>query len=159
MPPKEVILIKESINNYFQTIKITDIVFTENGVTSGDIDITKVYDFTGVIGISGKYKGGLFVTCERALLAKIMKVVMNEDLDENSIQEAMLADLIGEMANTMSGYFQGVYGNEFSISIPHVVIGQANLSPIHVTIRKPSYWVSFSWKNCKGLFAFSIEAR
>jgi chemotaxis protein CheX len=64
-----------------------------------------VFDYTGVIGISGSRRGGVYYTADRKLLEEFGKSMPEEaDLDE-----AAFGDMVGEMANTTASpqWFSG----------------------------------------------------
>jgi chemotaxis protein CheX len=75
-------------------------------------------DYTGVIGISGRQRGAVFFTSDSALLTKVL-----ETLGEVEIDSEAMADLVGEVANTISGNARRFYGHEFRITVPTVMQG------------------------------------
>lgn len=77
-----------------------------------------VYDYTGVIGISGVMRGVVYVSASEQLL----RVLLN-DMQESNNSEAMLVDLVGEIANTVAGNARSEFGPEFHISTPLVFKG------------------------------------
>ncbi len=77
-----------------------------------------VYDYTGVIGISGVMKGVVYVSASKALLLELL-----QDMQESDNTDAMLIDLIGEIANTVAGNARREFGADFHISTPFVFTG------------------------------------
>lgn len=77
-----------------------------------------VYDYTGVIGISGVMRGVVYVSASEQLLR-----VLLDDMQESNNGEEMLTDLVGEIANTVSGNARSEFGPEFHISTPLVFKG------------------------------------
>lgn len=78
----------------------------------------KSHDYTGIIGISGgRYKGCVYFTAPRVLLHNLLLFMEEESTEEN------IRDLIGEIANTVSGNARTEYGSEFMISVPIVITG------------------------------------
>lgn len=77
-----------------------------------------VYDYTGVIGISGIMRGVVYVSASEPLL----RVLLN-DMRESNTSEDMLVDLVGEIANTVAGNARSEFGSEFHISTPLVFKG------------------------------------
>ena len=101
---KDVDLAREAILNYFATYNLDqEIVFGETRVIKG-LKEDYVYDYTGLIGISGDYEGGVYITCRVGLLEAVYKAITKID-PEKPFSEPF-SDLIGEMANTLAGYFQ-----------------------------------------------------
>lgn len=76
-------------------------------------------DFSGVIGISGRHRGAVYFTSGRDLLATLL-----ERLGDGQIDDASLADLVGEVANTIAGNARRYFGTEFLISVPIVLTGR-----------------------------------
>lgn len=77
-----------------------------------------VYDYTGVIGISGVMKGVVYVSASKALLLELL-----QDMQESDNTDTMLIDLIGEIANTVAGNARREFGDNFHISTPFVFTG------------------------------------
>lgn len=77
-----------------------------------------VYDYTGVIGVSGVMRGVVYVSASEQLLR-----VLLDDMSESNKSEDMLTDLVGEIANTVSGNARSEFGPEFHISTPLVFKG------------------------------------
>lgn len=79
----------------------------------------RVDDYTGMIGISGVRQGSIYFTAPRAMLRHILLA-----LGENSSNDDLYCDLVGEIANTISGNARRQLGSEFSISVPDVIRGE-----------------------------------
>ena len=78
----------------------------------------KVYDYTGVIGISGVQKGVVYFSATRDLLSSIL-----DSMGETDKSEENYVDLAGEVANTIAGNARKEFGSEFHISVPFVFKG------------------------------------
>lgn len=97
-------------------------------------------DYTGIIGISGAYKGCVYFTAPSALLKHLTLSMGETDTsDEN------LIDMVGEVANTLSGNARRALGKDFMISVPMVVQGAP--SAIHLPKELRSYVIPISWKS------------
>ena len=100
------------------------------------------FDFTGIIGISGPHKGCVYFTAPTALLRHLLVA-----LGEPNVQEEYLRDLVGEVANTISGNARSEYGSEFMISVPVVMQGAPDGIYFHREHRSyviPIYWKAYS---------------
>lgn len=73
-------------------------------------------DYTGIIGVSGIRKGMIYFSAPRAMLRHILLV-----LGENDSGDELYTDLVGEIANIISGNARRNLGSEFNISVPEVV--------------------------------------
>jgi chemotaxis protein CheX len=72
-------------------------------------------EYTGIIGISGKAHGAVCFTASGVMLEKILGF-----LNESPSSRDMLCDLVGEIANTLSGNAREEFGRDFLISVPVV---------------------------------------
>ncbi len=74
------------------------------------------YDYLGVITVSGRRKGAVCFTAPRSML-----IVLLMRMHETDTGDANIRDLVGEVANTISGNARRDFGPEFQISAPSVV--------------------------------------
>ena len=79
-----------------------------------------VLDYTGVIGISGPRKGGIYFTTGSKLLTELTKVILEVD----EADEETLLDMVGELTNTIAGNARKSFGADFLISVPVLVRGR-----------------------------------
>ena len=96
--------------------------------------------YTGVIGISGPIKGCIYFTAPRVLLKHLLL-----SIGENETSSEYMLDLVGEVANTLSGNARRELGKEFVISVPMVVEGNPTAIQLPKDLR--SYVVPITWKS------------
>jgi chemotaxis protein CheX len=84
-------------------------------VTHGAPDVG---DYTGVITVSGRRSGLVYFTAPRGML-----IVMLMKMNESDVSHDNLCDLVGEIANTISGNARRDFGRDFNISAPTIVSG------------------------------------
>jgi chemotaxis protein CheX len=84
-------------------------------VTQG---VPEFHEYTGVISITGRREGIVYFTAPRGMLT-----VMLMKMNESNVSHENLCDLVGEVANTISGNARRDFGNDFTISVPNVVVG------------------------------------
>ncbi len=106
-------------------------------------------EFTGAIGISGRHRGTVYFTADRALLMLLMKEVG----EQNMTRENML-DLVGDVANTISGNARNHFGNDFMISVPTLIYGQ---DALHLPKGIKSYALPVVWKGYRASVIVVIE--
>lgn len=100
-------------------------------------------EYTGIIGISGERRGGIYVTCDLQFLTDlILKVIGTTD---NS--PAMVKDMVGELANTISGNATKAFGRNFNISVPIILEGVPK--SLTLPIDTPTYVIPVQWQNHK----------
>ena len=110
-----------------------------------------VLEYTGIIGISGKRKGSIYVTTSENMLSSIAKLILGiEDIGKEDIK-----DLVGEIANTISGNVRQAYGSDFMISVPVVVEGKAKDIKLPDNIQ--SFVIPITWKEHKSFLVVCLE--
>lgn len=95
-------------------------------------------ELTGMIDISGKAHGAVGFTATHAMLASILR-----SLNEDHIDQDAAADLVGEIANTLSGNAREEFGSDFKISVPVVLKNQeasARFPKEHLNYVIPVIW-------------------
>ncbi len=104
----------------------------------------QILDYTGLIRITGLRRGVVCFTAPKSMLG-----VMLMRMAETDTSHANLCDLVGEVANTLSGNARRDFGRQFIISTP-TVLGNAsaavgfgaNSRPVVVPINWRSYHAS-----------------
>lgn len=96
-------------------------------------------EFTGIIAISGKAEGCVYLTADRAMLDQLMEDIGAhvERSDEN------MMDLIGEVANVIASNVRRDFGPEFKVSTPVTMHGSETEPPVpiaEVTMSIPIQW-------------------
>ncbi len=97
------------------------------------------YDVTGIIGISGPSRGCVYFTAPRILLKHLLL-----SIGETDTRSENLFDLVGEVANTISGNARSIFGHEFMISVPVMLEGAP--TSIHLPTNSRSYVIPIYWK-------------
>lgn len=127
----------DSVANYFRQLQDDEIVISTPYLNENHTPI--VSDYTGVIGITGNNKGLVYFTAPKPLLEKILTVMQETDNSEDN-----LVDLVGEVANTISGNARSQFGSEFNISVPFVFRGQPD--SINIPKDRHSFVIPLEWK-------------
>ncbi len=110
-----------------------------------------VLEYTGIIGISGKRKGSIYITTNEEMLKEIAHIILGlDDIGKDDIK-----DLVGEIANTISGNVRQAYGSDFMISVPVVVEGQAK--DIKMPDNIQSFVVPLTWHDHKSFLVVCLE--
>lgn len=109
-------------------------------------------DYTGIIKIKGKFSGVVCFNASKEILDKMLKIMYNETNSNNH----MLKDLVGEVANIISGNARkNVYfGDKFQISTPKVVTG---IPDEDLFSDSNSYVIPLEWNNSKASLLISIR--
>lgn len=139
----------EVVKNYFNQFDEDELV-VDTPYLSEDKQ-PHVYDYTGVIGISGVMRGVVYVTASTQLLQVLLR-----DMHENDRDESLMVDLVGEIANTVSGNARSEFGPEFHISIPFVFKG----TPQSIILPKEgrAFIIPILWQKQVGEIVVCLEA-
>lgn len=97
-------------------------------------------EFTGLIGVSGVRKGCVYVTASQIMLKAVLVRMGVKNLGKEEI-----SDLVGEIANTISGAARREFGGQFHISVPIVVSGDPDT--IHLPKSIKCYAIPIAWKS------------
>lgn len=98
-------------------------------------------DYTGIIGISGNRKGCVYFSAPRILLRHLLL-----SLGEKEYAEELLIDLVGEVANTVSGNARNEFGSDFMISVPMIILGKPNSIQLPEALNK-AIVIPITWQN------------
>lgn len=109
----------------------------------------ELQDFTGIIGISGRYRGAVYFTASRTMLVRVLAAMGESDTGNDN-----LADLAGEIANTISGNARADFGKDFLIAAPMVVRGSNEKMTLPKGLR--SYSVPIVWRGHRAQLVISV---
>jgi chemotaxis protein CheX len=105
------------VQRYFESLKRDVMVVIEPPFIK---DEEKPFlEYTGIIGVSGKARGAVCFTANRVMLESILSF-----MHEAPVNRDIICDLVGEIANTLSGNAREEFGRDFLISVPIVSTGQ-----------------------------------
>jgi chemotaxis protein CheX len=107
------------------------------------------YEYTGVIGISGARKGVVYFTAPRGMLTVLLMRMQETDTSDESIR-----DLVGEVANTISGNARRDFGKNFVISVPVVV---AHEEEKVTTPHARSFVIPINWRTHSAKLVVCLE--
>jgi len=110
-----------------------------------------VLQFTGLIGITGKRKGSIYYTAGKEQLEALAKIML--DLEDVSNED--MKDLVGEVANTVSGNLRQSFGSDFQISVPVVVEGPAK--DIKMPKDIDTYVLPINWRDFESFLVVCLE--
>ena len=127
----------EGTTNYFEVAAQQPATIGSPYLMEG---VPAVHDYTGVISISGKREGVVYFTAPRAMLTVLLM-----KMQENDFSHENMRDLVGEVANTISGNARRDFGSEFVISVPSVLAGERAELPVIPGAR--SFVIPINWRS------------
>ncbi len=137
----------DGATNYFETTaQQSASVGSPYLVTDGN---PGAYDYTGIIGISGARKGIVYFSAPRGMLAVLLMRMQETDTSDENIK-----DLVGEVANTISGNARRDFGRNFVISVPTVVAN--DVEKVTPPFSK-SYVIPINWRKHSAKLVVCLE--
>jgi chemotaxis protein CheX len=139
-----------NIKDYFN--KVTGSVVEVGVPFLKDESSSILLGFTGVIGISGKLRGAVYITAGETLLRKLIDFIAPRK--NASIED--LASMIGELANTIAGNAQKSLGPEFHISVPIILTRDVSGASSSIIIKAPTFVLPLQWKEEMAFLAVGL---
>ena len=148
---QEIKVFVDAVANYFSQITKERSAVRAAYLADGE-QLPQTYDFTGLITVSGRYRGCIYFSAPAVLLRHLL-LVMKEPghSDENFL------DAVGEIANTLAGNARKHFGETMEISVPVTVMGAPER--IKSSVRARPYVIMVSWKKYDASLVVDIERR
>lgn len=138
----------EGAAHYFNTVTDSE---AQIGTPFLIQDINKyLYDYTGIIGISGNHKGSVFFSSPTILLTKLIA-----QIGILTTQEEKLMDLVGEVSNTIAGNARSEFGDRFMLSVPIVLKGKSD--NIRVSDVVNIYVIPINWRTTSANLIINLD--
>ncbi|HMD72307.1 MAG TPA: chemotaxis protein CheX [Steroidobacteraceae bacterium] len=137
----------EGTTNYFEiSARQTASVGSPYLVTDGK---PGYYEYTGIISISGARKGIVYFSAPRGMLTVLLM-----RMQETDTSDANIMDLVGEVANTISGNARKDFGRNFIISVPTIV--NKDVEKITAPFAR-SYVIPINWRTHSAKLVVCLE--
>jgi chemotaxis protein CheX len=127
-----------AFRRYFESLK-TDLRVVIEPPYIKDQDMPFL-EYTGIISIEGKAHGAVCFTATGQMLENILR-----RLNEAPVDPALIRDLVGEIANTVSGNAREKFGREFLISVPIVSVDHDSAGRFPADCR--NYVIPLIWQS------------
>ena len=138
----------DGLTNYFNTVS-SDKAKVSTPFLIQDIN-EYLFDFTGIIGISGNHKGSIFFTAPRIMMVKLIS-----EVSAQTTKDEKLLDLVGEVSNTLSGNARREFGDQFMLSTPITFLGKGQ--QMRVSDISNIYVVPVVWQNMKAHLIINLN--
>lgn len=106
-------------------------------------------EYSGIIQISGRISGVVCFTATKTMLETILNFLNQDPTNPDAV-----CDLVGEIANTLSGNVREKFGREFMISVPMVAVGNYVESMFSTNTR--NYVIPIIWRSEKAYLLVSL---
>jgi chemotaxis protein CheX len=138
MTEQELKAIIKIVTDYFESVSGLPAKMGMPYIKGGN---DRTLDYTGLIGISGSRRGGVYYTAGKELLREFGKYILDEEVSDDET----LTDLAGEMTNTIAGNMRETFGSTFLISVPMVMKGM--VEDISMKLKPPVFIIPIEWKD------------
>ena len=128
------------VRRYFESLRADERVVIEPPFIKDEE--RPLLEYTGIIGISGKAHGAVCFTASGLMLKNILGF-----LNESPSSREMMCDLVGEIANTLSGNAREEFGSDFLISVP--VVATEDASGFRFPEEGRNYVIPIIWRSEK----------
>lgn len=145
---KEVKVFIDGSKRYFDTS--TDRAVKVRAPYLVDMKELPASDYTGIIGVSGNRKGCVYFSSPKAMLRHLLL-----SLGEATATPELMQDIVGEVANTISGNAREEFGQDFMISVPIVVEGKPQ--SIHLPGHLKAFMVPLVWQGYTASLVVCLE--
>lgn len=108
------------------------------------------YDYTGLISLSGQFRGSVYFSASSLMAAKLLLAMRETDIGKNN-----LLDIVGEVANTISGNARKHYGARLEISPPITLYGPTH--EIRASARARPFAIELQWQQSAGVVLVDLE--
>ncbi len=135
---KEIQVFIDGIKHYFKTVSDSQAVVGTPYII--DTNEMPSNDYIGIINVSGLHTGKIYFLAAKAMLNHLLL-----SFGEKNISSELIVDIVGEVANTISGNVREIFGSQFHISVP--IIRQPNFSHDELFLDNKSFSVPFRWKS------------
>lgn len=107
-------------------------------------------DFNGVITVRGGYVGSLAFSAPRALLSHVLL-----RMGEKNLSDDHRRDIVGEIANTLSGRARRYFGDGLRISTPRAFSGQRQ--HVERLAHSTPYVIPLRWKQYEAKLVVHLD--
>ncbi len=146
---QEIKIFTDAVKNYFSVQTNNEAFIKTAFLSNAEI---KTLDYTGIITLSGDYKGCVYFTAPRFMLVDLLT-----NMSETNVSEINLLDIVGEIANTISGNARKHFGKGLEISVPVKFSGK--VQQLGHNIRQSPLTISILWKGFEAFVVVDIDKK
>ena len=111
----------------------------------------EISDYTGMIQVSGKRAGVVLFTAPKTMLSVMLMRMQEPDMSHEN-----LSDLVGEIANTLSGNARRDFGHQFDISVPEIISGKGSSVTYPAGVRP--IVIPIDWRNYRARLVVALHS-
>ena len=139
----------DAIAHYFSQIS-NEIAIVKAAYLASDAEPPPLYDYLGVINLSGGFQGSIYFSAPRILIRHLL-IAMQEP---NRTEQDFL-DAVGEIANTLAGNARKYFGEFMNISVP--ITSAAPFADIQQNTRTHPFVIMIKWRQYHASLVIDME--
>lgn len=148
--PEDIEVFSEAITHFFatctgETASVRSAYLIEQGPP------VRWNDFNGLIEVGGEYRGSICFSAPRALLSHVLL-----KMGETVFTDDRHSDIVGEIANTLSGRARRHFGAGLDISPPRLLADTGRPFPARAATRP--YAIPLRWHGYEANLVVQLEA-
>ena len=136
-----------AVSNYFG--QLTNVPANIKSSYLADTELPH-FDYTGLITLSGRFRGCVYFSAPRLMVRELLLQMQEPDTCEQN-----LLDVVGEVANTISGNARRHFGSGLEISVPIAIKGE--IAQIRSGIRTRPFAILLSWQRHEAVVVVDLE--
>lgn len=145
----EIKVFVDAVTQYFRALT-GDAASVRASYLSSGKETLPTLDYTGLITVSGEYRGAVYFTAGHALVRQLLSAMQEPDHSELN-----LLDAVGEVANTLAGNARKLLGEAMEISVP--VTFRGSVDTLQVPVRARPFVIDIEWKRHTATVVVDVE--
>lgn len=142
----------EAISAFFHNMTHEAAVVRTAWLLDDDDETVLWSDFNGVIDVSGGFRGTIIFSAPREMLSQVLEVI-----GEREQTTGNCLDVVGEIANMMSGRARRHFGEDLEISPPTACLRAALRLPPRAS--GTPYAIPLRWRNFEANLVVDLDIR
>lgn len=147
--PGDIEVFSEAISHFFATATRDPALVRSAYVLDAD-DPVLWNDYNGVIDVDGGFAGSIAFSASRELLSHVLLKMGEQDFTEEKHR-----DIVGEIANILSGRARRHFGEGLRISTPTAFSGRGKA--VKRRARSAPYAIPFRWKGYEADLVVNLD--
>ena len=131
---------------FFEKVAPAQIVLKDPSIEFAD---PTFLDYTGLIGITGRHRGNVYLTMPRAMVATLTRAMGEHDASEETLRDA-----VGEIASMISSNAREHFGPRLEISVPRSLAGG---EPEGLALAPTRFVLPIGWDDQEAFLVIALE--
>ena len=131
---------------FFEKVAPAQIVLKDPSIEFAD---PTFLDYTGLIAITGRHRGNVYLTMPRAMVAALTRA-----MGERDESEATLRDAVGEIASMISSNAREYFGPRLEISVPRSL---ASGEPDGLALAPTRFVLPIGWEDQQAFLVIALD--